>query len=104
MEAEFADRGYGAFKAAVAEAVVEFLRPIRERYEELDADPAEVDRHARARAPTGRRDRRAVLARARRAAGLLLPPAFRVRRYALSAAARASATAIGTAARRPAAR
>ena len=32
------------FKSAVADAVVEFLRPVQERYAELDADPAEVDR------------------------------------------------------------
>ena len=29
-EAEFADQGYGVFKPAVGEAVVELLRPIRE--------------------------------------------------------------------------
>ncbi len=33
-----------AFKSAVADAVVEFLRPVQERYAALDADPAEVDR------------------------------------------------------------
>lgn len=31
---------YGPLKAATAEAVVEVLRPIQERYRELDADPA----------------------------------------------------------------
>ncbi len=35
VEAEFDGKGYGDFKAAVAEAVVEELRPIRERYEDL---------------------------------------------------------------------
>ena len=44
VEREFGDGGYGTFKTAVAEAVVEYLRPVRERYEELAADPAEVDR------------------------------------------------------------
>ena len=33
IEAEFQGKGYGDFKAAVAEAVVEELRPVRERYE-----------------------------------------------------------------------
>ncbi|MBQ4365963.1 MAG: tryptophan--tRNA ligase, partial [Clostridia bacterium] len=33
IEADFAGKGYGDFKAAVAEAVVEELRPVRERYE-----------------------------------------------------------------------
>ncbi len=38
IEAEFADAGYGDFKQAVAEAVVEYLAPVRERYAELRAD------------------------------------------------------------------
>src|SRR5687768_16084224 len=32
VEREFQDQGYGAFKEAVAEAVVEYLAPVRERY------------------------------------------------------------------------
>ncbi len=32
IEADFAGKGYGAFKAAVGEAVAEHLRPIQERY------------------------------------------------------------------------
>jgi tryptophanyl-tRNA synthetase len=44
VEAEFAGQQYGAFKAAVADAVVEMLRPVRERYAELEADPDAVDR------------------------------------------------------------
>lgn len=43
--ADFADaRGYGDLKSAVAEVVVEAVHPVRERYEELIADPAELDR------------------------------------------------------------
>ena len=34
-EAEFADQGYGVFKPAVGEAVVELVRPIREKTEQL---------------------------------------------------------------------
>ena len=34
IESEFADKGYGDFKAAVGEAVVEHLRPIREKFGE----------------------------------------------------------------------
>ena len=37
-EAEFADQGYGVFKPAVGEAVVELVRPIREKTEQLLAD------------------------------------------------------------------
>ncbi len=38
IEAEFEGSGYGDFKAAVAESVVEFLAPVRERYEALRPD------------------------------------------------------------------
>ena len=38
IEAEFEGKGYGAFKPAVGEAVVELLRPIREETERLLAD------------------------------------------------------------------
>jgi tryptophanyl-tRNA synthetase len=44
VEASFDGSGYGAFKQAVAEAVVEYLAPVRERYEELRADEAELER------------------------------------------------------------
>ena len=38
IEAEFAGKGYGAFKPAVGEAVVETLRPIREEAQRLMKD------------------------------------------------------------------
>jgi tryptophanyl-tRNA synthetase len=38
IEREFDGSGYGDFKTAVADAVVEFLAPVRERYEELRPD------------------------------------------------------------------
>jgi tryptophanyl-tRNA synthetase len=44
IEAHFAGKGYGALKSEVAEAVIETLRPVRERYHQLIADPAELDR------------------------------------------------------------
>jgi tryptophanyl-tRNA synthetase len=44
VEAEFDGGGYGAFKQAVAEAVVEYLTPVRERYEEFRADEAALER------------------------------------------------------------
>ena len=40
IETEFAGHGYGDFKAAVGEAVVELLRPIREETDRLLADKA----------------------------------------------------------------
>ena len=44
LEKRFADAGYGDFKEAVGEAVVELLTPIRERYEALRSDPRELQR------------------------------------------------------------
>jgi tryptophanyl-tRNA synthetase len=43
IEREFEDAGYGDFKQAVAEAVVEFLAPVRERYAELRGDQAALE-------------------------------------------------------------
>jgi tryptophanyl-tRNA synthetase len=43
VEAEFAGSRYGDFKAAVGEAVVEYLTPVRERYGELRADEGELE-------------------------------------------------------------
>ena len=42
-EAEFAESGYGVFKPAVGEAVVELLRPIREETQKLLADKAYLE-------------------------------------------------------------
>jgi tryptophanyl-tRNA synthetase len=58
VEADFAAaRGYGDLKKRVAEVVIETVRPIRQRFEALVADEAELDRllgigadHARAQA------------------------------------------------------
>jgi tryptophanyl-tRNA synthetase len=44
VEASFNGSGYGAFKQAVADAVVEYLRPVRERYQELRADEPGLER------------------------------------------------------------
>ena len=43
VEREFGDAGYGDFKKAVAEAVVELLAPVRERYAELRPDEAALE-------------------------------------------------------------
>ncbi len=44
IEDEFASSRYGDFKSAVAEAVVEYLAPVRERYADLRDDEAELER------------------------------------------------------------
>jgi tryptophanyl-tRNA synthetase len=54
VESEFDGGGYGAFKGAVADAVVEYLRPLRERYHELRADDAEIERALAASAEKAR--------------------------------------------------
>ncbi|MDX3910068.1 MAG: tryptophan--tRNA ligase [Sphingobium sp.] len=41
--ARFAGQGFGAFKPALAEVLVESLRPIRQRFEQLKADDAALD-------------------------------------------------------------
>ena len=43
IEKEFDGKGYGDFKVAVAEAVIEELRPIRERFDELMSDKAQLE-------------------------------------------------------------
>ena len=43
IEKEFDGRGYGDFKKAVGESVVELLRPIREETERLLADKAYLE-------------------------------------------------------------
>lgn len=42
LEERFADSGYGAFKTAVGETVVEGLAPIRQAYEALDGDAVDA--------------------------------------------------------------
>ena len=42
-EADFAGQGYGVFKPAVGEAVVELLRPLREESERIMKDKAYLE-------------------------------------------------------------
>jgi tryptophanyl-tRNA synthetase len=42
LERAYAGRGYGDFKADLADALVAFLAPVRERYTELRGDPARL--------------------------------------------------------------
>jgi tryptophanyl-tRNA synthetase len=44
IEERYDGRGYGVFKSDVAEAVISLLEPVRLRYEELVADPGELER------------------------------------------------------------
>jgi tryptophanyl-tRNA synthetase len=44
IEAEYEGKGYGDLKKDLAEVVVDGLAPVRDRANELLADPAELDR------------------------------------------------------------
>ena len=73
VEREFDGRGYGDFKQSVAEAVVDYLAPVRERYLELRPDEAALESvlaegASRARAIAG-----PVLEEVRRAMGVGAP-------------------------------
>ncbi len=65
---------YGPLKKAVAEALAEMLRPVRERRAELAADPGAVESVLVEGATKARTVAGATLDRAMRAAGLLAPP------------------------------
>jgi tryptophanyl-tRNA synthetase len=70
VEAEHAQSRYGDFKLAVAAAVVERLRPVQERYEELRADEAALERMLAEGAEKARAIAVPVLADVRRAMGV----------------------------------
>jgi tryptophanyl-tRNA synthetase len=70
LEREFDGRGYGDFKGAVAEAVVEYLEPVRERYGELRPDEAAIERTLAAGAEKARAIAADTLVDVRRAVGI----------------------------------
>jgi tryptophanyl-tRNA synthetase len=70
VEREFEGSGYGDFKGAVAEAVVEFLAPVRERYEELRPDEGELEEALTAGAEKARAIASVTLAEVRSAIGI----------------------------------
>ena len=71
LATEYDGGGYGPFKTAVAEAVVERLRPIQQRHAELSTDPAEVARLLERGADKAREIAAPTLAKAKEAMGLL---------------------------------
>jgi tryptophanyl-tRNA synthetase len=54
IEAAFEGSGYGDFKGAVADAVVDYLEPVRERYNELRDDEAAIEEQLAAGAEKAR--------------------------------------------------
>jgi tryptophanyl-tRNA synthetase len=69
IEREFEGSGYGDFKRAVADATVELLAPVRERYGELRADEAELERILAAGAEKARAIAAPTVAEVREAMG-----------------------------------
>jgi tryptophanyl-tRNA synthetase len=70
VEREFEGSGYGDFKGAVAEAVIEWLTPVRERYDELRADADELEGILEAGADKARAIARGTLADVREVMGV----------------------------------
>ena len=70
-EKEFAGCGYGTFKTAVGEAVVEKFRPIREAYARFAADKAYIAEVAKAGAEKAARIAARTLSKVKRKVGLV---------------------------------
>jgi tryptophanyl-tRNA synthetase len=73
IEREFEGSGYGDFKAAVADAVVGYLAPTRERYDEIRSDEPELERVFAAGAEKARAIASETLADVREAMGVGAP-------------------------------
>ena len=70
VEASFNGSGYGVFKQAVADAVVDYLGPVRERYQELRADEKALENTLGEGAEKARAIASATLADVREAMGV----------------------------------
>jgi tryptophanyl-tRNA synthetase len=70
VEREHAGSRYGDFKAAVAETVIEHLKPVHDRYDELRADEGALEAVLAAGAEKARALATPVLAEVRRAMGV----------------------------------
>jgi tryptophanyl-tRNA synthetase len=73
IEREFEGVGYGDFKAAVAEGLVEMLTPVRERFAELRPDQAALERALAAGAEKARAIAAPTLAEVRERMGVGTP-------------------------------
>lgn len=73
IENEFDGKGYGVFKSAVAEAVVDALSPIQQRYAELIADKAYLESVYRKGAEIASRTAYKTIAKVYRKVGFIQP-------------------------------
>ena len=71
LEAEFVGKGYGDFKKAAGEVVVEGLRPIRERFEEVEQDKAYLDGVLKSGAETAQKKAYKILSKVYRKVGFV---------------------------------
>jgi len=70
IEAQFEGKGYSDFKKALAEVVIEGLRPLQERYKELTDDPTRIDSILAEGAARARPTAEKVLGEVRKKVGL----------------------------------
>jgi len=70
IEREFAGSQYGPFKQAVADAVIDYLTPVRERYQELRDDEQRLERTLASGAEKARAIATRTLADVREAMGV----------------------------------
>ena len=70
VEREFAGSGYGDFKTAVGDAVVDYLAPVRERYKDLRPDQERVEAALRQGAERAREMASTTLAEVRGVMGI----------------------------------
>ena len=73
IELEFEGKGYGDFKAAVGEAVVEELRPIQEKYRELMANKDYLEQVYRSGAEIANRVAAKTISKVYRKVGFIQP-------------------------------
>ena len=71
IEAEFVGKGYGDFKKAVADVVVEKLAPVRERYLEISADKPRIEAALKRGNEAAQRRANKILSKVYRKAGFL---------------------------------
>lgn len=57
IEKEFAEKGYGDFKTAVAEAVIDELKPLQKKYKELKENPEYLEKIYRKRSRKSKQNR-----------------------------------------------
>ncbi len=73
LAGRYRDKGYGAFKGAVADIVIAAIHPLRERVLELLADPSEIDEALARGREHAHGEAKPMLDAVKRAVGLLVP-------------------------------